>query len=133
MKRILLVEDNPDYQLFFKLKFDELALDAKLLTFSDGFSFLTHLAEEACLPSVILLDLDLPGISGFDILERLKIDPKLKKIPVVILSSSECKPDIEKSYQLNANSYVVKPIGLEATGDFINYVHKYWLNFNQVA
>lgn len=135
MKRILLVEDNEDYQFFFKLKFSELSSGTSLVLFENGNSFLHHLKEidPSDLPSLILLDLGLPDISGFEILEALKINPALKKIPVIILSSSESRFDIEKSYNLHANSYVVKPVGLEEIGEFIAYMHKYWVNFNMVA
>lgn len=135
MKKILLVEDNEDYQLFFKLKFNELSLGTELIPFNDGTSFLDYLKEidNSELPNLIVLDLGLPDISGFEILELLKINPALKKIPVIIFSSSESRFDIEKSYNLNANSYVVKPIGLDEIGEFIAYMHKYWVNFNLVA
>lgn len=135
MKKILLVEDNEDYQLFFKLKFNELSLGTELIPFNDGTSFLNYLKEigNSELPNLIVLDLGLPDISGFELLELLKINPALKKIPVIIFSSSESRFDIEKSYNLNANSYVVKPIGLDEIGEFISYMHKYWVNFNLVA
>ncbi len=135
MRKILLVEDNEDFQLFFKLKFNELSCNSKLITFENGTSFLTHIKEidSTDLPSIILLDLDLPDVSGFEILEAIKINPDLKKIPVIILSSSESRFDIQKSYNLNANSYVVKPIGLDEIGEFITHMHKYWVSFNMVA
>jgi len=84
-------------------------------------------------PKVILLDLKMPKVSGLEVLEKLKADERTKAIPVVILTSSNEDPDLQKCYQLGANSYVVKPVVYD---DFINAITQlgiYWLLMNVPA
>jgi CheY-like chemotaxis protein len=78
-------------------------------------------------PDVILLDLNLPRMSGRELLAEIKRDPALGVIPVVILTSSDAEQDIVKSYQLGANCYVTKPVGLEAFQSIVRSVEHFWL------
>lgn len=82
-------------------------------------------------PKVILLDLKMPKVSGIEVLERIKSDELTKKIPVVVLTSSKEHPDVEKSYQLGANSYIVKPVDFESFRKTVNELGVYWLLLNQ--
>ncbi len=82
-------------------------------------------------PKVIMLDLKMPKVDGIEVLERIKSDPILKKIPVVILTSSKEHPDVEKCYDLGANSYIVKPVGFDNFMDAINQAGMYWMLINQ--
>ena len=84
----------------------------------------TH--REAPRPDLILLDLNLPGRSGHEILEELKTDPALRTIPVVVLSTSEAERDIDRAYQLGANSFVTKPMDVEAIASAIHAIQDYW-------
>ena len=81
-------------------------------------------------PKVIFLDIKLPMIDGFEILQRLKADDRTKSIPIVVLTSSEAEKDIESSYNLGANSYLVKPMDFAALSQFIYQVAFYWLVLN---
>jgi two-component system response regulator len=82
-------------------------------------------------PKLIMLDLKMPKVDGIEVLERIKSDPMLKKIPVVILTSSKEHPDVEKCYDLGANSYIVKPIGFDNFMNAINAAGMYWMLINQ--
>jgi two-component system response regulator len=82
-------------------------------------------------PKVILLDLKMPKVSGLEVLAKLNMDPKAKKIPVVVLTSSKENPDVERAYLLGANSYIVKPVDFESFQKIVNDLGIYWLSHNQ--
>ena len=82
-------------------------------------------------PKVILLDLKMPKVDGIEVLKRIKVDEFTKKIPVVMLTSSKENPDIEKCYQLGANSYIQKPIDFDQFQKMIDDLGYYWLSVNQ--
>ena len=83
------------------------------------------------IPKVILLDLKMPKVSGLEVLEKLKSNELTKKIPVVVLTSSKEHPDVEKSYQLGANSYIVKPVDYDNFIKTVNDLGIYWMTINQ--
>ena len=80
---------------------------------------------------VIFLDLKLPKVSGLEVLEQLKSDPRTREIPVVILTSSAEEPDIKASYRLGANSYLVKPVDFEKFVESVSHAGLYWLLLNR--
>jgi two-component system response regulator len=82
---------------------------------------------------MVLLDLKLPRVDGIEVLRRIKSDPRTKSIPVVVLTSSKEEPDIEESYRLGANSYVVKPVDFDAFAHTVQRIGIYWLQLNQRA
>jgi two-component system, response regulator len=82
-------------------------------------------------PKVILLDIQMPKVNGFEVLQRLKSDPRTCATPVVILTSSKEDPDIQKCYGLGANSYIVKPVNFEGFATSIKNLGFYWLLLNQ--
>ena len=82
-------------------------------------------------PKLILLDLKMPKVSGLDVLEQISTDASLKKIPVVVLTSSKEHPDVERAYGLGANSYIVKPVDFEGFREVVNALGMYWLLHNQ--
>lgn len=115
--KVMLVEDNPDDVAFTKrvLKFNR--LDNGLVLAADGhetLSALERLAEERNLPDLILLDINLPDVSGIDLLTRIKQDSRFRSIPVIILTGSNEDEDIQRSYDLGASTYLVKPISKDA-------------------
>jgi len=83
------------------------------------------------LPKVILLDIKMPKVDGIEVLQKLKSDPRTKKIPVVMLSSSREDPDIKVCYELGANSYIVKPVNFVGFAEAIKNLGFYWLLLNQ--
>lgn len=82
------------------------------------------------LPSLILLDLKLPGIDGFEVLRQIKLTPMLKRLPVVILTSSREEGDRALSYDIGANSYLVKPVSFEGFLGVVRQIEGYWLSLN---
>jgi len=115
--KILLVEDNIEDATFTErvLKFNKLHND--LVLAASGIEALAALEKcdrDCSAPSLILLDINLPDISGIDLLTRIKKDARFSKIPVVILTGSNEDEDIQKSYDLGAGSYLVKPISNNA-------------------
>lgn len=135
---VLLVEDNPrDAELTIRaLKRNGLA--DRLFHVQDGAEALDFLfgrgkyAERrtAALPRVILLDLKLPKVNGLEVLRRIKSDERLQIIPVVIVTSSAEDPDLQTAYQLDANSYVIKPVQFEAFMEAMSKLGIYWLTAN---
>ena len=115
---VLLVEDDPGDVLMTQEAFDEHKLRNRLTVVSDGAEALAYLRQEGkyegvVLPDLILLDLNLPRRDGREVLEEIKRDEKLRRIPVVILTTSQADEDILRSYQLHANAYVTKPVDFD--------------------
>jgi two-component system, response regulator len=82
-------------------------------------------------PKVILLDIQMPKVNGMEVLEVIKNDPRTQTIPVVILTSSKEHPDVQRCYELGANSYIVKPVNFEGFAESIRHLGFYWLLLNQ--
>ncbi len=134
-KKILLVEDNPDHAALALRALRRAEVDGEVVVMVDGehaLSFLDAQAERD-LPTVILLDLNLPGISGHDVLRRIRQTSQLKTLPVVILSTSDEEQDKTLSYQLGANSYMLKPVEFDDFVCLASCFSQYWLKFNQAC
>lgn len=82
-------------------------------------------------PKVVLLDIQMPKVNGIEVLQKVKSDPRTRATPVVILTSSKEDPDIQKCYDLGANSYIVKPVNFESFAEAIRNLGFYWLLLNQ--
>jgi two-component system response regulator len=83
------------------------------------------------LPKLILLDIKMPKVNGFEVLEKIKMNERLRTVPVVILTSSKESPDIQRGYALGANSYIVKPVSFDKFSAVIKELGFYWLLVNQ--
>lgn len=88
----------------------------------------THL-KNVPLPGLILLDLNMPKKSGLEALREIKADPQLRRIPIVILTTSETEEDVFKSYDSGASSFVTKSLGFSSLGEVVEEIGKYWLEF----
>jgi CheY-like chemotaxis protein len=115
---VLLVEDDPGDVLMTKEAFDEHKLRNRLNVVSDGAEALAYLRREgeyadAVRPDLVLLDLNLPKRDGREVLEEIKKDDDLCRIPVVVLTTSQADEDVLRSYQLHANAYVTKPVDFD--------------------
>jgi len=129
---ILLVEDDPGDQKLIKisLKNQKIANELYIVgTGEEAMDFLYHrgkYSEGMPFPDLILLDLNMPGMGGKEFLKRIKQDERMKKIPVVILTSSDSEKDILDSYKLQASGYVKKPIELEDFKRVVREINEYW-------
>ncbi len=115
--KIMLVEDNPEDVAFTKRLLKHNKLDGDLVVAFNGSQALEALEKKARdkdLPNLILLDINLPDVSGIDLLTRIKEDDRFRRIPVVILTGSNEDADIQRSYDLGASTYLVKPIFSDA-------------------
>jgi chemotaxis family two-component system response regulator Rcp1 len=129
--KILLVEDNPaDVELTREnLAGSKILHD--LYVARDGREALAFLRKEAPFedaprPELILLDLNLPGTNGYEVLKEIKHDQYLLRIPVVVLTSSEAEEDILKSYNLHANAYISKPVDLRGFSKIVRGIEHFW-------
>ena len=129
---ILLVEDNPGDVRLTKEALKEAKVINKLTVLKDGVEALAFLRHQgsysnAISPHLILLDLNLPKKDGREVLAEIKADEKLKRIPVVVLTTSQDEQDIFKSYNLHANCYVTKPVDLEQFMTVVKSIEDFWL------
>lgn len=129
---ILLVEDSPsDANLAIKeLKKSKLANNIHWV--EDGETAVDYVRQQgeyakAARPDLILLDLNLPGMDGREVLEIVKSEPNLKRIPVVVLTTSADEQDILKAYNLNANCYITKPVDLQQFLNITRLIEEFWL------
>ncbi|MEZ4376324.1 MAG: response regulator [Polyangiaceae bacterium] len=127
---ILLVEDNPADVELSREVLDDSPHPVELSVAPDGAAALEYLRERldsGRLPDLILLDLNMPRLDGRGMLQRLKAEPRLKRIPVVVFTSSSATHDVVASYELGASCYVVKPVGFEEFQQAIRSVEDFWL------
>ena len=129
---VLLVEDNLGDVRLTQEAFRNVAGALRLHVASDGVEALAFLKQEgvhadAPRPDLILLDLNLPKMDGREVLAHIKEDASLKLIPTVILTTSDAEADIVKSYQLQANCYLTKPVQLEAFEGLVRSINDFWL------
>lgn len=138
---ILLVEDNLDDVALFKRAVQKAALDYPLQVVGDGEAAIAYLSgvggyadrTHYPLPRLVLLDLKLPRKSGHEVLEWLRGQPQLRRLPVVVLTTSREISDINRAYDQHVNSYLVKPFSFDGLMDMVRTLHNYWLNMNETA
>jgi chemotaxis family two-component system response regulator Rcp1 len=129
---VLLVEDNPGDVRLTQEAFRDANRDVQLHVSSDGVEAMAFLRRQgvhanAPRPELILLDLNLPKMDGREVLALIKQDPALKSIPIVVLTTSGAEPDIVKCYQLQANCYLTKPVGLGEFESLVKSINDFWL------
>jgi two-component system, chemotaxis family, response regulator Rcp1 len=129
---ILLVEDNAGDVRLTREAFKEAKLRNQLHVVSDGveaMEFLRHKGAyaKAVRPHIVLLDLNMPRMNGREVLAAIKNDPDLRRIPVVILTTSEAETDIAKAYDLHANCYITKPVDLDQFLKVVQAIEDFWV------
>lgn len=138
-KTILLVEDNPQDEMLILRVLKKVNLANEVAVARDGQQAVDYLFGEgefvsragAELPTVVLLDIGLPRLSGLEVLARLRADPRTKLLPVVILTSSDEERDRLKSYEIGANSFVRKPLDFTEFAEKVARLGVYWLATNE--
>lgn len=138
-KTILLVEDDPNDVLLVQRAFRKAELTARLETVRDGEAALAYLSGEDDysdrtrfpLPVLLLLDLKIPRKSGLEVLSWIRSHPSLKRLTVIVLTSSKHEKDVNQAYELGASSYLVKPVGFDALIEMVKLIDQYWLGLNE--
>jgi len=137
LKRVLLVEDSPNDAELTLTALDDSGLSNEVVWVKDGQEALDYLCRTGAYasrpdghPAVVLLDLKLPKLDGLQVLDRVKKDPDLKAIPVVMLTSSREEIDVTRSYGLGVNAYVVKPVGFPEFVKALRELGLFWAVVN---
>ncbi len=138
---ILLVEDDPNDVLLIQRAFRRASVTNPIQVVGDGEAAVDYLAGRGPyqdrsshpLPAIMLLDLKLPRRSGFEVLEWLRRQPGLRRLPVVVFTSSALAADIRRAYELGASSYLVKPLEFDSLQNVLRTLGTYWLGLNQRA
>ena len=130
---VLLVEDDPGDVLMTREAFEENKVVNRLAVVSDGASAMQYLRREgeyadAPTPDMVLLDLNLPRMDGREVLAAMKSDPELRRIPVVVLTTSEAEEDVLRSYSLHANAYVTKPVDFQRFIDVVRQIDDFFVS-----
>ena len=130
MSHILIVEDSQDDLELMRLALRRAKVTTELRAARDGVEALEFLRTGE-LPHVVLLDLRMPRLDGFQVLDRIRRDARTATLPVVILSSSDEQGDIQRAYALGANSFVCKPLGFQAAQRVVGQLGRYWTELNR--
>jgi CheY-like chemotaxis protein len=138
---VLLVEDNDDDVKLIQRAFKKTHLPQRVEVARDGGEALNYLTgappyddrDHFPLPALVILDLKMPRVDGFDVLAAVKGTFGLRRIPVIVLTSSSELSDIHRSYDLGANSYLVKPVAFGRFAEVVSEIESYWLGFNTPA
>jgi CheY-like chemotaxis protein len=128
---ILLVEDNPGDVRLTEEAFKEGRINNTLHVVTDGQEAMDYLKRrgeyaDAKRPHLVLLDLNLPKMDGLDVLEEIRADGDLTRLPVIILTSSEAEEDVVRSYELNTNAYLTKPVGPDEFLELVRSFEQFW-------
>ncbi|HPE72038.1 MAG TPA: response regulator [Candidatus Competibacter sp.] len=140
-KVILLVEDNPDDEVLTLHALEMNHIGNKVVVARDGAEALDYLFGQGEyagrnvneLPAVVLLDLNMPKVDGLEVLRQIRADPRTRRQPVVILTTSKEEQDLIASYDLGANSYVRKPVNFDQFTEAARNLGMYWLLLNELA
>jgi two-component system, response regulator len=138
-KVILLVEDNPDDVALTKRALDKSHIANKLIVAEDGEEALDYLfgtgmyegRDTNSLPAIVLLDLKLPKVNGYEVLQKIREDKRTKRLPVVVLTSSNEQHDVSSCYDIGANSYIRKPVDFIQFSEAVKHLGLYWLVINE--
>ena len=130
---LLYVEDNEDYIDFVKRavnKIDEKLIYHYVSDGKDAIDYFEKNSNKKSCAKLILLDINLPGISGIELLKKIRSYPQLKYVPVIMFSSSDNSDDVKRSYDNGANAYLIKPSGMSSLTQALKSVCDFWLSLN---
>jgi len=138
---ILIADDDPEDRMLAAEALEESRLANDVHFVEDGEELLDYLNQrgkfsdphEAPRPGLILLDLNMPRMDGREALAAIKNDPDLKRIPIVVLTTSKAETDIYRSYDLGVNSFIVKPVSFDSLVDVMQVIGRYWFEIVEIA
>lgn len=136
---LLHVEDDPNDVLLLQRAFRKANAQLTIHAATDGDKAVAYLSgadefadrDKYPLPTVVLLDLKMPRKSGLEVLEWIRRDAKLRRLIVIVFTSSKHDEDVNKAYEIGANSYLVKPVGFDMLVDVAKMIQQYWINTNE--
>jgi len=137
---ILLVEDDENDVMLLKRAFTRAGLKDNVRVVRNGLDAMNYLSgqglygnrDEHPLPFLVLLDLKMPGIDGFEVLQWARKDPQLKRLLIVVLTASNLQTDVDRAYELGANSYLVKPVEFDEMVALVGRFQAYWSELNRI-
>lgn len=134
---ILIAEDDTDDRFLLETAFSECGFQDPILFVQDGVELMDHLVHAQRnngnrQPALILLDLNMPKKDGREVLKQIKDDPELKKIPIVVFTTTRNEHDIKRCYELGANSYVVKPVSYDELLKVVSFIRNYWFDISSI-
>jgi CheY-like chemotaxis protein len=134
---ILLVEDNPDDILITKRAWSKGQIKNKLYIVNNGEEALEFLYKQgeysnSPTPGLMLLDLKMPRVDGFEVLKTVKQDAKLKRLPIIVLTTSNRDKDIQRAFNLGCNSYILKPVDYQKFIEAVETIQKYWMTICEI-
>jgi CheY-like chemotaxis protein len=138
-RTILHVEDDADDVLLFQHACQKAGLACNLQAVRDGVEAIAYLSgsdqfsdrQRHPLPELVLLDLKLPRVNGFEVLGWMRKEDRFRRLPVVVFSSSNHEADVNRAYDVGANSFLLKPVDFNALVELARTVHQYWLALNE--
>jgi CheY-like chemotaxis protein len=141
LKTILLADDNADDRVLFRHAWKQAAIPNPLHVLEGGRAALDYLRGAGPyadrtrhpLPGLLLLDIKMPDLSGLDVLQQLRQDPKLRCLPVLMMTASTLPRDVEEAYRLGANGFFIKPSSLHELAELLRALKGCWLRFNEYA
>src|SRR5512145_306877 len=136
---VLLVEDSPDHAELVQRSLGDNRVSSRIVHLTDGQQALDYLLRRGAWidpassprPQLILLDLRLPRVDGLEVLDRIKAEPDVRSIPVVVLTTSDADRDVSRAYDRHANSYLVKPVDFHQFRKLMEDLGLYWLHWNR--
>lgn len=128
---ILMAEDDIEDQMLIKEALGASGLSHKLIIVNDGEELIDYLNQSGkysgvSLPGIVLLDLNMPRKNGHEALSEIKSNPKLRRIPVIVLTTSDAEEDIKSTYDMGVSSYICKPVSFDKLVELVNMVGRYW-------
>ena len=140
-KTILMIEDDPNDVALFRRALQKTSLDTEVVVLEDGESAIqwfkerigSSAPEKNGWPRLVVLDIKMPRVSGLDVLEWLRRQPVLRRLPVIAFTSSREKEDIVRAYELGIDSYLVKPVSFDQLKEMVRVMHQYWMEWNEKA
>jgi CheY-like chemotaxis protein len=138
-QNILLAEDDPNDVLLIQRAFQKAGLNTVLRVVRDGEQAIEYLSgrgnygdrERFPLPFLLLLDLKMPGTDGFEVLQWVRDEPEFRRLLIIVLTSSNLQADVDRAYDLGANSYLVKPVEFDQMVNMIHRFEAYWSEINR--
>ena len=132
MNKLILVEDNPADAALARIALEPYLTQVQLRHCSDGQELLELLRDDPPTSiAVILLDLNMPRMNGFEVLQHCHADPELRRLPFVVFSSSTSQSDVQRCYELGANAYVAKPMDMGTYDSVMRNIVRFWIDMNR--